>query len=97
MAKTGATPADVHSAAERHRTSGDSFITQMTAVENEVDGLFATNTGDLMKMLDKLQNDWSEDVKLVKGKLDEMADYLDTVANKLQEQDTEAASSVGSR
>jgi uncharacterized protein YukE len=81
---------DIHSNAERHRSTADSFRQDNRSVQGEVDGLTAINRGDLMTKLDQLQNEWSQSVTSVCGKLDEMANYLDTVANQLQQQDSDS-------
>jgi len=91
---TGATPAEIHSAANQHRTSSSTFQSQNTAVTNEVEGLKTTNKGDLMVKLDQLQDEWSQNVKKVTDKIDEMADYLDLVANTIQSEDSGSAGNV---
>jgi WXG100 family type VII secretion target len=91
---TKATPAEIHSAADRHRASADAFRQDNRNVRNEVDGLLAINRGDLMVKLDELQNEWSENVDKVIAKLDEMAGYLDEVANQIQARDADAGSGL---
>jgi len=91
---TKATPAEIHSAADRHRGSAETFRQANRNVQNEVDGLLAVNKGDLMTKLDELQNEWSENVNKVIGKLEEMAGYLDEVANQIQAQDSQGSSAL---
>lgn len=87
---TKATVAEIHSAANRHRSSADSFRQDNNNVQNEVDGLTAINKGDLMTKLDELQNEWSENVNRVINDLEDMANYLDDVARKIQAQDSQS-------
>lgn len=80
---------EIHQNANRHRQASDSFRQSNRSVQAEVDGLTAINRGDLMTKLDQLQNEWSESVESVCRKLDDMANYMDTVANKLQQEDSD--------
>ncbi|WP_327006891.1 WXG100 family type VII secretion target [Dactylosporangium sp. NBC_01737] len=81
---------DIHNNAGRHRDSANAFQEANTKVQNTVDGLTAINKGDLMDKLDALQNEWSANVKKVVNDLNDMASYLDDVANKIQQQDADS-------
>jgi uncharacterized protein YukE len=88
---TRATPADIRTAADRHLSSAGAFRDGNTQVQNEVDGLLAVNKGDLMDKLNALQDEWSENVLKVIGKVEDMANYLYEVANQIEAQDRENA------
>ncbi len=81
---------EIHQNANRHRQTSDSFRQDNRKVQAEVDGLTAINRGDLMTKLDQLQNEWSDSVERVCVQLDDMANYLDEVANKLQQEDSDS-------
>ena len=81
---------DIHNNANRHRDSANAFEQANTRVQNTVDGLTAINKGDLLKRLDELQDEWSANVKKVVSDLNDMASYLDDVANKIQQQDADS-------
>jgi WXG100 family type VII secretion target len=94
MSKTKASPAEIHAVAERHRTSAQGFRGDDQKLRNEVDELMAVNKGDLMTKLDELQNEWSDNIGKVIDRLEEMAGYLDNVANEIQAKDTDSSGAI---
>ena len=91
---TRATPAEVHSAATRHRESADEIDGRERAARSEVDGLVAVQKGDLINKLNAMQDEWSENVKKVTAKLREMAGWLDDAGNTIAAQDSDSGGSL---
>ncbi len=94
MAVTKGQITDIQDNAKRHTETASALRDANTKVQNEVDGLTAINKGDLFVKLDELQNEWSASVLKVIADLENMASYLNEVANKIQQQDADSGSGL---
>jgi len=85
---------EIRATGQKHIDTAQVFRSQVREVEQEVENLKATNWGDLMTKLDQLQDAWTEDITPIINKFDELGQYLQTVADQIQQQDAEAGSGL---
>ncbi len=73
--------------AQKHRDTAEDIRKHQESVDNIVAGLFAANKGDLMQQLNNVHTAWQDQVVKMRGRITDMADYMDTCSNHLTDND----------
>jgi len=74
-------------AAQQHRNSESDIGKHEQSVKDLVEGLFATNKGDLMRKLHDVELAWSDQVDKMRKEISDMADYMDMCSRHLSDND----------
>jgi hypothetical protein len=73
--------------AQKHRDTADDIRKHQETVDNIVAGLFSANKGDLMQQLNNIHTTWQDQVVKMRGRITDMADYMDTCSHHLSDKD----------
>ncbi|MDR7274267.1 type VII secretion target [Catenuloplanes atrovinosus] len=82
---TDVTPDMIRACADRHETTKSNFKRAEDGVTQQVEDLYAKNSGDLMKKLKEIQEMWTGEMEEWQKVLGDLAAYMDECANKLEE------------
>lgn len=92
---TEVTPSQIRDSAAQHTATKDSITRIENGITDTVAAFCAANKGELVRELEKIQEQWTEELEKVQAKLGEMNDYMEDAANKLEEENKRQAEKYG--
>lgn len=82
---TDVTPTAIRGSATRHLNTRDSIRGLENTITDQVADFCNKNEGELIRKLQSLQEDWTQDIEAVQGKLGDLADYMESAALFLEQ------------
>jgi uncharacterized protein YukE len=79
------TPQEFKNTAQKHRDTSDSVRRQQDDVTTIVGTFGSKNSSDTVRRFNALHDHWDQQVTDIRGKLGDMADYMEFVSNHLIE------------
>jgi hypothetical protein len=85
-------PQEFRDSARDHRNSAEDIHKHEGSVDDIVAALWAANKGDLMVRLNDIHTGWKDRVDQMRGRIGDMADYMDLCSYHLGQRDQENTS-----
>jgi uncharacterized protein YukE len=80
----------IRGSASEHREQHDFIKNQQTKIDDAVSTAGSRNESQFFTAFQKAHDQWNSDLQPVLTALSDMADWLDTVADKIEQQDASA-------